>query len=289
MSTNPELRLAVIGHPIAHSKSPALYRSAYDTLEIPMSFQAFDVLPEGLSEFVATETPPLRAFAITMPHKVEIIPLLDVLSPLAAELQVVNAVVISERNGKTYRYGYNTDVYGIVGAIQQLGGASLKSMLIIGGGATATSAIAAARELGLSSIRLIVRNIQKSESLLAFAESIGIQMSVETMSDEFDIREDVTVATLPNQVADRFTLPEKIDGNILLDVAYEPYPTNLSERWVAAGGRSTSGLAMLAYQAVKQVRMHLNNDEHAPLEREDAVIKAMFQTLNIDGTQASSE
>jgi shikimate dehydrogenase len=73
---------------------------------------------------------------------------------------------------------------------------------------------------------------------------------------------------------------------LLLDVAYEPWPTPIARQWQAVGGHVVSGLAMLVHQALLQVRIFVAGDPLEPLPDEAAVLAAMLDAAGIDGTGA---
>ena len=86
---------------------------------------------------------------------------------------------------------------------------------------------------------------------------------------------DLVISTLPGTADVEVQLPDAVTGVPLLDVAYDPWPTALGARWLAAGGRLLHGLDMLIEQAVLQVRIFTDADPDEPLPREDAIRAAM--------------
>jgi shikimate dehydrogenase len=103
--------LGVIGHPIAHSLSPAMHNAAISHLGVDFVYLAFPVKPEdleiALSGFRAID---LRGFSVTIPHKQAIVPLLSEVSPIARAIGAVNTVYMTE----TGWCGTNTDVEGFL-------------------------------------------------------------------------------------------------------------------------------------------------------------------------------
>ncbi|MHB1171536.1 MAG: shikimate dehydrogenase, partial [Lacisediminihabitans sp.] len=71
---------------------------------------------------------------------------------------------------------------------------------------------------------------------------------------------------------------------IFFDVAYDPWPTPLAAAWLAAGGRVISGLGLLVYQALAQVRIFVNGDPDSVLPAEGAVLAAMRSSVGLRGT-----
>ena len=143
-------RAAVLGHPIAHSLSPALHRAAYEWAGLNWRYDACDVTEDSLADFVAACGPEWAGLSLTMPLKRAIIPLLDEVSPLAASVDAVNTVVF--RDG--IALGDNTDIPGMVSAISAVQRSPLSTACILGGGATARSALVAIARLGAREVVL---------------------------------------------------------------------------------------------------------------------------------------
>src|SRR5690606_20326102 len=108
-----ELRAGVLGHPIGHSKSPALHAAAYRVLGLDVDYRAHDVRPEQLAGFVAglrTADPAAvdwLGLSVTMPLKAAMVGLMDSVSSRVERLGVLNTVV---RAGDGALTGHNTDV-----------------------------------------------------------------------------------------------------------------------------------------------------------------------------------
>ncbi|MFD1214738.1 shikimate dehydrogenase family protein, partial [Arthrobacter sp. GCM10027362] len=144
----PKYRAAVLGHPIGHSKSPALHRAAYASLGFDCSYEAIDLTEEELPGFVAgiraagPGTPAWAGLSVTMPLKAALVPQMDAVSPLVERLGVLNTVVIhrddADGSGGTVRLtGHNTDVAGVAGALGHAGAPARARAVILGAGGTA--------------------------------------------------------------------------------------------------------------------------------------------------------
>lgn len=176
-----------------------------------------------------------------MPLKQAVLPLLDTVSDLARDVAAANTVLL--RDGR--RHGENTDVHGIVAALGAGSVTSCEAPVVLGGGATARSALAALRLLGARSVTLVVRS--EPVETLAAADRLGVE--AEVVHDWVD--GDLVVSTLPAGAADRFA--DRVTGvPALLDVVYDPWPTALA---AACRGTVVSGAAMLLHQAAEQVRL----------------------------------
>jgi shikimate dehydrogenase len=268
-------RLAVLGSPIAHSKSPTLHRAAYATLGLDWQYDAIEVVGEELPGFIASRGPEWRGVSLTMPLKRDVVPLLHERARLVELSGAANTVVFD--GGLR---GFNTDVFGIVAALRDHV-EQRDTALILGGGATAGSALFAVADLGFSRVRILVRNLAKTAELAAIAESLALTVKFGTL-DEAIGSPDLIVSTIPGhaEVELEFALPVRRSA-VLFDVAYEPWPSAIAAQWFAADGTVVAGIEMLAWQALAQVRTFVNGDPDAVLAGEDAVWAAMRASVGL--------
>ena len=269
------MRAAVLGHPVAHSLSPVLHGAAHAALGLTgWEYGRQDVEVDALAPLLAEAGPDWAGFSLTMPLKQAVIPLLAQVSPLADAVGAVNTVVsVPGSTGASRRWrGDNTDVHGIVAALWEGGVERASSAAVLGGGATAASALAALARLGVSRPTVYVRSPQRATALHEVAERLGVEPDVapwERAARALDA--DVVVSTVPAGAADG--LAAQLDGptgagrrprGVLLDVVYAPWPTALARAWEGRGGTVVGGFAMLLHQAGEQVR--LMTGRPAPLE-----------------------
>jgi shikimate dehydrogenase len=194
-----------------------------------------------------------------MPLKQAVLPLLASASELVTAVAAANTVLLPARHGE------NTDVGGIVAALAEAGITAVRRPVVLGGGATARSALAALAQLGASTPILVVRS--SPDATLAAARRLGVQPTVVGWSPEVLEGCDLLVSTLPAGAADGFA-PYAGDVPALLDVVYDPWPTPLAS---ACRGVVVPGSAMLLHQAAAQVE--LMTGRSAPLEVMRAALK----------------
>ena len=259
---------AVLGHPIAHSLSPALHRAAYAALGLSdWRYDAVDVTEDGLAAFLRGLDDSWAGLSLTMPLKQTVIPLLDHVEPLAEVVGAVNTVLFQ---GRTL-VGANTDVHGIVAALGLDG--PVAGAAVLGAGATASSTLAALAQLGCTSPVVYVRSVARAGGLMRAAHRMGVTpvyRTLEVAAAEIG-RADVVVSTLPPHAADPLAAALGHAGGVLLDVAYDPRPTALSVAWAAAGGAVVAGEQMLLHQAAEQVRLMTGHP--APLDAMSAALE----------------
>jgi shikimate dehydrogenase len=201
-----------------------------------------------------------------MPLKRAVLSLLDEAEPLVAEVGAANTV----RFDAGLRHGHNTDVPGIGDAITEVAGelpADPGPVLILGGGATACSALAAVRGLGASQATAAVRDPRRAGDLLAAADRLGLPVQLAPFDDPAQPAPGLLISTAPAGAADRYA--ERIRQGTLtpgcvLDVVYHPWPTALATAAQQAGVPTAGGFALLLHQAARQVE--LMTGKSAPVE-----------------------
>ena len=260
------MRAAVLGSPIAHSKSPVLHRAAYAALGLDWSYDAVDVSQDQLPDFLTSCGKDWVGLSLTMPLKTVVLPLLSQISQTAAVVRAANTVVFSPDG----LIGHNTDVPGMVRALREVAPeVAADRATIIGGGATARSALAALARLGASSVQIVVRRAGAVDDLRDVAESLGVTLTEVSMDANLAaaLAAPVVISTVPGGAADGLVSHLPLSGGVLLDVAYSPWPTEFAAAW---NGPIAGGLDLLLWQAVGQVE--LMTGMHAPVAQMRAAL-----------------
>ena len=175
MTADPARRAAVLGSPIGHSLSPLLHRAAYEHLGlVGWTYEAYDVAEAGLAGFLAGLDPSWVGLSLTMPLKAAVLPLLDAASPMVETVGAANTVLL--RDGR--RVGENTDVPGMAAALAAHGVGPVDRAVVLGGGATARSAVAALSTL-TDSVQAYVRDPARHQGLQSVAAATGVDLQVE--------------------------------------------------------------------------------------------------------------
>ncbi|BCW67240.1 shikimate 5-dehydrogenase [Arthrobacter sp. NicSoilB4] len=292
------LRAAVLGHPISHSKSPALHQAAYAHLGVQLEYSAIDVTEDALPAFMARVREDVRqgeswrGLSVTMPLKTGMVREVDEVRGVARALGVVNTVAFERQApgacaGSTRLVGYNTDVAGIVNALRHAGAASAPTAAVLGGGGTSAAAVAALKELGAPDADIFVRDVSRAAEARAAAAAVGLPVRILPLAGAAAAvaAADVVISTLPPRAADPlaeelarlFTQRPGVQlrPGVLLDVAYDPWPSRIASAWQEAGGAVVPGLEMLIYQAVEQVRHFTGLGEAMPAEVIDVMCDAV--------------
>jgi shikimate dehydrogenase len=247
------MRCAVLGDPIGHSLSPVLHRAAYDALGLDWTYDAVQVPTGGLAVFLDGLDDTWRGLSLTMPLKREVMPLLSSRDRWADLAGAANTVLLDA----DARHGLNTDVPGAIAAIRAATDASVEGALVLGGGATAASTILALAELGCRRVRLAVRDPGRAGDTLAAVarHPRAPELVVTTLADlrPWDAA-DIVVSTVPAVAQTREVVAAVAGVPVVFDVVYDPWPTPLARAAGSDGRILVSGLDLLLWQAVDQVR-----------------------------------
>jgi len=280
------VRAAVLGSPVCHSLSPVLHTAAYAELGLTWwRYEAIECDGTGLSALLDRCGPDWVGLSLTMPLKRTVLPLLDRIDPLVADVGCANTVLFAAAQ----RLGYNTDVPGMVRALYEhgvgtsgpaLAGAQSASRgtqparakpagpaLILGGGATACAAIAALRDLGERSAAVAVRDPRRAGGLLAVADRLGIAAELRPFDASALAGARVIISTVPAGAADvaaRALTQQCPAPEVVFDVVYHPWPTALASAAEQAGAVVVPGFDLLLRQAALQVE--LMTGRPAPVE-----------------------
>ena len=203
----------------------------------------------------------MGGLSLTMPLKRTVLPLLDRHRVARRRLGGANTLVFRPEG----RYGYNTDVQGIVDALAEAGCPSPDRawpgrVTILGAGATACSALAAVGELGGPGADVVLRDPASAADLLATAGRLGLQVRLrpwEDLSGGAAVASDLLIATVTAGAADAYAERVRLTPQApaaVLDVVYHPWPTPLAQA-AAAGSVVVSGYSMLLHQAAAQVEL----------------------------------
>ena len=248
--SDPRRRAGVLGHPVSHSLSPVLHRAAYRALGlVDWSYEATDVDAPDLVRHVAGLDATWLGLSLTMPLKELAFDVASVVSPLARATGAINTLV--RRAGGWH--GDNTDVHGLVAALQEAGVVQVLSVLVVGSGATARSAVAAATRLGATRVTFMVRGTARSETV-AQARAAGLEVTQTPLGCWPEVV-DVVIGTVPPDATSTWADTLPAGGRALLDVVYGAGPTPLMVAGTQAGYAVVPGTEMLLHQGAEQVRL----------------------------------
>ncbi len=247
-------RCCVIGHPIAHSRSPLIHGHWLEQLRLAGSYGRVDVAPHALAGFVdSMRGGRFQGCNVTVPHKIAVMELVDELTPAARAIGAVNTLYFA--NGRLV--GDNTDAAGFLGHLDSCApewAGKTGTALLLGAGGAARSIAFALSSRGVSRILIANRDRAKAEAL---ASHIGAHaQAVEwTKRDEAVGWSDLTVNTtslgMTGQPPLLLDLARLRAGSIVDDIVYSPLRTMLLVEAERRGAITIDGLGMLLHQAVE--------------------------------------
>jgi len=261
---------AVLGDPISHSLSPKIHAAAYKHLDLDYTYEAIQVAAGSLEKFINENGAKYSGFSITMPLKFEAAAFATYAELLGTG--VCNTLV----RGETGFSGYNTDVYGIQMAVKSVIHNPIKSVAILGSGATARSAVVAALGIvGVSNIKVFARDTEKSTALKELVSDDEITFESNSLS-EYNGGFDLTINTLPAGAANSLSVTQNQTG-ILLAAGYSTVDSDFNSHFFA--DHLIAGTEMLIWQAVQQVKLFAGQDIDASAIDEAALADVMRQAL----------
>ena len=251
----PQIPLAgVIGHPIAHSKSPQLQRHWLKTLGLSGYYIPMDVNPDNLAQVL--DTLPKAGFVgvnVTVPHKERVMELAHQITDRAALIGAANTLVF--RDDGTI-HADNTDGYGFIENLRQ--GApnwvpNAGPAAVLGAGGAARAVVSALLDAGVPEILISNRTRLRAELL---QNDFGKRLKVIDWVQAGNMLEAATtvVNTTSLGMISKPELRVPLDGlqpgAVVTDLVYAPLKTRLLAEAEAAGCTTVDGLGMLLYQAV---------------------------------------
>jgi len=234
-------QFGLIGKQLSHSFSPAFFADFFQKQGIDALYTTYEL--REISDFPQLmKDQVFGGLNVTIPYKTTIIPYLDELDPLAAEIQAVN--VIAFENGKTK--GYNTDVYGFQQSIKPFLTFHHERALIFGTGGASKAVAHVFKSLGIDVIF-----VSQSESSLSnhftYADvnehmltacKVIVNCTPLGMFPDVDSALDLPYASLSEE-------------HLLIDLVYNPEETLFMKQGRAHGATAMNGLSMLQHQALK--------------------------------------
>lgn len=255
-------RFAVIGDPIAHSRSPVMHEAAFRALGIDATYERVRVRPGELATFIArAEAEGYQGLNVTLPHKSAVIALLSEITPSAARIGAVNTITV--RGGALH--GDNTDGEGLVRSLED-GGFEARGtrVVVLGAGGAARAAVVGLSEAGAAEVLVAAR---RSSAASKLAEALAAHAPAPISGHGFDdlpglfagadLLIQATSATLQSSDSSSdvaISFAESLPWDALpssatvTDLVYQPLETTVLQAARARGHRAIDGLGMLVHQ-----------------------------------------
>ncbi|KAI0695228.1 Pentafunctional AroM protein [Cytidiella melzeri] len=264
----PAQQFYLFGNPISKSMSPTIHNTAFQILGLPHHYQSLETSVVDDEVRAAIRSPQFGGASVTIPFKLEIIPLLDQLTPHAKAIGAVNTIIAQkEADGSISLLGDNTDWLGIRDCIKSRLPANTsepKAGLVIGAGGTSRAAIYALKSLGVDAVYLFNRTRSSAEKLQQAFPSVNIQILDQLGHWPEQKAPSVIVSTVPASATslnitatDAVCLTAAVFDareGVVVDMAYRPAVTPLLKLAtdVAKEWKTVCGLDVLLEQAYAQ-------------------------------------
>ena len=249
----------IILHPAGHTKSPLMHNAAFEALGIDARYLAFDVAPEALADAIAgVRALGLKQLAVSVPHKIAVMELLDEVDDGARRIGAVNTITL--RDGRLV--GSNTDWIGSNRALERKTQLAGKRAVVLGAGGAARGVVFGLIERG-ATVHVLNRTVERAESLAKDLGASGAGAMTELAGLDYDVLVNTTSVGLRSDES-----PVPADhlrkGTVVMDAVYDPEETRLLRDAQARGATVVQGKWMLVYQAAEQLRAWTGRE--APIE-----------------------
>jgi 3-dehydroquinate dehydratase/shikimate dehydrogenase len=251
----------LVGGSVAHSVSPEMHNAAFKFNKLNAVYIPFAV--KNLEEFMHRMVNPktreiewkLRGFAVTIPHKIEMMRYLDFIDETAQKIGAVNTVKIEGDK----LYGFNTDAQGFIDPLKNsYGNLRDAKVAVFGAGGAARAVVYALKNEG-ASVTVFARNLEKAKSL---ADDFEIEIKPITNYQLPITNYDIVVNTTPlgmrkSGLENETPLTAKqLEGvGLVYDLVYNPFETRLIKEAQSVFVPTLGGLAMLVAQAIEQQKI----------------------------------
>jgi shikimate dehydrogenase len=248
-------RLAgIIGHPVAHSLSPAFQGAGFAACGLDVRYELWDTQPEALAgRLLSLRDPKYLGANVTIPHKEAVIPLLDELGGESARVGAVNTIV----NRAGMLSGFNTDGPGFVAALRSEAAFEVKgtSILLVGAGGAARGIAFALAEAGAARIAISNRTPPRALRLADEVANVGSTLARAVPNgdslEEYDCIVNCTSVGMHGGGAEA-ALPCDLStarrAALAVDIVYVPEETAFLAAAKTRGMATLGGLPMLIYQ-----------------------------------------
>lgn len=266
--------LGLIGSPVGHSGSPAMYNYCFEKLGLDYAYLAFDIKVDEVEKAIeAIKTFRMRGCNVTMPCKNEAVKYMDELSPAARIIGAVNTIV--NEDGRLT--GHITDGQGFVDNLRDHGvEITGKKIIICGGGGAAAAiqvqcALEGAREITVFNIKdaFFERTLQLAEKIRQEKPECILNVydiaDIEKMREEIassDILANATIVGM--KPMDQESVVKDITmfrpGLVVVDAVYNPKETKMLREAKAAGCICIDGQGMLVWQGVEAFKLYTGQE-----------------------------
>lgn len=267
------MKCAVLGSPIAHSRSPQLHLAGYALLGLDWSYERIELGKGALAGFVEGLDESWAGLSLTMPLKEEALAVASHVDPLAHRVGGANTLV---RHGDNWS-AYNTDVLGFAHIFSQH--SQMENVSLLGGGATARAALAALQPYEIQ-VTVYLRSSHRIASIEQAFGGRSEHLIIKEWSARTEALADpILISTTPAGASDDLVdsvegLPDDLGTTLFIDALYGNVPTPLAGALLSVEREVVDGKKLLVYQAIEQIRLMTEVDFDS-LTMESALLQAV--------------
>jgi shikimate dehydrogenase len=256
---NKRYKLGVLGNTLSHSKSPDIQIAGLEYLGLEGSYGKYEIDPDNFNKEINQLLSELDGLNVTIPYKEKILKYLNKKDVLVTRIGATNTLTMTSLG----IYGYNTDHYGFTESIKEIN-LKNKTAAIIGSGGASKAIIVALNDLGVSKIKVLVRNLDKAELNIP-KTTTEIELKLNTEELELNDTDILINCTPIGQGRLRDDMPITISqlkslnkGSYVYDLIYNE--TLLLKNAAELGLRTFNGSEMLILQGVKSLSIWTGAD-----------------------------
>jgi shikimate dehydrogenase len=276
--------VGLIGWPVEHSMSPAMHNAAFNALGLNWRYVPLPVAPGQVAAAVrGLSALGLRGANVTVPHKLAVMPTLDVVVPDARALGAVNTIVAErDKEGNVELSGHNTDAAGFTGALRESGfDPEGTAAVVVGAGGAARAVVFGLLEAGAGEVLVLNRTLERADDLVSDLGGSGtapgkspdrrptlppsaalqaLPLTPDTLVEcarAADLLVNATSVGMWPHV-DNSIWPDDVpvpSGLTVFDLVYNPLETKLLRQARRSGARGVGGLGMLVHQGALSFEM----------------------------------
>ena len=260
----------VVGHPVKHSLSPAMFEAAFWEYDMDDEYKQFEIAPTELGAFLDgvrggdADLARIYGLSVTIPHKESLLEHIDALDAHAKTIGAVNTIVKDDgstrKDGRVRLKGANTDWIGAKRAIEEVMDVEGKDVVVLGAGGAAAAIVYACVQMK-ARVTILNRTLERAEAMAErFSGEDAPVVKAGLLSDLMSCRAHLLVHTTSVGMgadAERSLVPVEFfkRGMVVFDIVYTPLENRLVREAKRHECRIIPGYKMLLYQGERQFEL----------------------------------
>lgn len=247
-------RFAVVGQPIAHSRSPEIFAALSRVSGVPLSYERLELTPEAFARAFADAREDFDGWNVTAPHKARALAAADIVSDEARLVGAAN--VITFRDGDAY--AANTDVGAVIALLRSRNiDPAGQVVTLLGAGGAARATVVALVQMGVKRVVIANRTIERAQALIAdLRDAAG---TTELAAGD-PAASSLVINATSNGAAVAAAVNACLPGGWCVDLQYKPADTPFVQAAHMAGHNAVNGTHMLVAQAIATFYLWYGDD-----------------------------